>query len=363
MTADQTPEQRAESFRRKVITLEEKVADLSGECHFADELEAVSQREAKLEELEAKISELRQIGYEWGGGLEDALAGVMASAPGCLSDARAETAAAADRLRPMLGDASRNVQRLAGEANLADDKHRVESLERQVEGLENALGEARDRITAISKHFTEPFDTLERSLKKAKTTMDRFEERSFDLLPEEDPLAAVEATWQNSPEGDEMSGMLMFTQHRLRFEQREEVVTKRKFLFFTAEKELIKKCWIDEPIGRLAASDDSTKGLVFKDQLLTLTWDGNCRWQPKTVFEIEEGKAKEIDRLVEAVASGEIESDRRICTDEASASTHLEWPEDCPDCGARIDPPVKGQTRLTCEFCGRKVLVREVKDG
>lgn len=359
MTVEQTPEQRAEALRRKVSDLEEKVNKLTGVILFADELDGVSRRHGRLEELSATLAKLRQRAWVWGADLEEALDGLSTSGATCLSEARTETQAVADRLRPRLDETVRSARHLAADSNLLNDEHRIDSLERQVEGLEETVGEARQRLGAITKGFTEPFDRLERRLRTATKTLDRFDDRSFDLLPEESPRAAFEATWQDSPDGDEKEGLLMLTDHRLRFEQREEVVTKRKLLIFAAEKELIKKCWIDEPIGHLEASEDQTKGLVFKDQLVILSWSGKSRWAPKTTFELGEGKAAEVDELIEAVLSGDVERDRRVEGDAPIAPVALEWPEECADCGARIEPPVKGQTRVECQYCGRTFQVRE----
>ena len=73
--------------------------------------------------------------------------------------------------------------------------------------------------------------------------------------------------------------------------------------------------------------------------------------------QIEEGTAETVDRLVESVLSGQVEDDR-VQTEEGTAPPRLTWPEDCPDCGARMEPAVKGQTRIVCEYCGRTVLVQ-----
>lgn len=364
MTVEQTPEQRAETLRRKVSDLEEKANKLTGEILFADELTAVSRRHGRLEELTGNLAKLRQREWVWGADLEETLAGLSGAGATCLSEARTETQAVADRLRRRIDETVRTARNLAGDANLLNDENRIDSLARQVEGLEEAVREARQRVEAITKGFTEPFDRLDRRLRTASKTLDRFDDRSFDLLPEESPRAAFEATWKECPDGDEKEGLLLLTDHRLRFEQREEVVTKRKLLIFAAEKELIKKCWIDEPVGHLEGSEDRTKGLVFKDQLVILTWSGKSRWSPKTTFELGEGKAAEVDELIEALLSGDVESDRLVEGDTpaaAAAPAALEWPEECDDCGARLEPPVKGQTRISCQYCGRTFQVREAE--
>jgi len=361
MTVEQTPEQQAEALRRKVSDLEEKANKLTGEILFADELTAVSRRHGRLEELEGALAKLRQRAWMWGADLEETLAGLSGAGATCLNDARTETQAVADRLRRRIDETVRTARHLAGDANLLDDEHRIDSLERQVDGLEEAVGEARQRLGAITKAFTEPFDRLDRRLRTAAKTLDRFDDRSFDLLPEESPRAAFEATWKECPDGEEKEGLLLLTDHRLRFEQREEVVTKRKLLIFAAEKELVKKCWIDEPVGHLEGSEDRTKGLVFKDQLVILTWSGDSQWSPRTTFELGEGTAADVDELIEALLSGDIESDRRVEDDTPAAPAALEWPEECEDCGARLEPPVKGQTRISCRYCGRTFQVREAE--
>ncbi len=365
---EQTPEQRADALRRRVADLERRIADLTGKILFADELSALSRRESRLTELDTSLGRLRERGYLWGADLEPSLRQLAAAAPPCLAQARSETTAVGDRLRPGLDEAGRSARAVAASRQITAEEHRVDVLQRQVEGLEKVLAEARERLSTLTASFVKGFDQLERRLREATTTLDRFAQSSFALLPEEHPVAAVAAVWQDPPDKEKKKGFLLLSDHRLRFEQREEVVTKRKLLIFAAEKELIAKGWVDEPIGHLAASTDSTKGMVFKDQLVALSWKAPCRWVPTTTFEIEEGTAVEADRLIEAVLSGDLVKDRYVVAAAAAggavaapaAPTRLEWPEKCTDCGARVAPPVKGQTRVDCQYCGRSFPVREV---
>ena len=351
MSEDAT--RREESLRRKSADVERKLGALSGQLMFGNEIGRLAGRQGRLAELAASLDRVRTRGHRYSNELEPQLAAARAAAPQALADARAESEAAAHRLRSRVDEAAREARALAREAVLSAHVHRVESLEREAEALEKATREAEQRIAALAKPFTDPFDGVERRLTELHRVLDAFDQRSFNMVPEESPVAAVPVTWLDPPDGEKMEGLLLLSDHRLRFEQREERVTKRKLLIFAAEKEKIQKCWIDEPIGHLKGSRDEAKGFLVKDQLLTLEWASPARAPRSTAFELESGRAKDLDALVESVLSGDLASQRWSGATAQVEEARLEFPSRCDNCGAVLDPSVKGQTVLRCGYCGR----------
>lgn len=347
------PKRREEALRRRSAEVERKLGALSGKLVFGDEISRLTGRQGRLDELAAALERVRTRGHRYSSELEPQLVAARAAAPQALADARAESENAAARLRPRVDEAAREARALAREATLSPDTHRLESLERETEALEKATREAGQRLDAVVRPFTQPFDGVERRVKELHRVLDAFDQRSFDMVPEESPVATVAVTWLDPPDGEKMEGLLLLSDHRLRFEQREERVTKRKLLIFAAEKEKIQKCWVDEPIGHLKASRDEAKGFLVKDQLLTLEWASPARAPRTTTFELESGRAKDLDTLVESVLSGEIARQRWTGAVDQVEEARLEFPSRCDNCGAVLDPPVKGQTVLRCGYCGR----------
>jgi hypothetical protein len=354
MDTSQDAQRREEELRRRAAEVERTIGAFSGRLAFSDEVGGVTARQTRLGELSASLERARSRGYLYSADLEPTLAAARAAAPQALADSRSESEAAARSLRPRVDDAVRDARALAREPRLSDLAHRVESLEREAQALETAAREAEQRITSLTRPFTEAFDGLERRLREAHRVLDAFDSRSFAMVPEESPVAAAPVTWLDPPDGQKMKGLLLLTDHRLRFEQREERVTKRKLLLFAAEKEKIQKCWVDEPVGHVQSSEDRTKGVLFKDQLLALQWAQAAHAPRTTTFELDGGAAKELDAVVESVVSGDLARQRWAGATAEVAAPRLEFPDRCEACGATLEAPVKGQTRLACAYCGRQ---------
>ena len=154
------------------------------------------------------------------------------------------------------------------------------------------------------------------------------------------------------------TGVLVVTDQRILFEHKEEVVTKRTMLFFAAETKLVRELKLDEPVGNLGSSDDSQRGMIFKDEVLTFSWRG-AKCPPRTTFNIDGTTAKELDTIVEAIRSGAIARERvGGKPGQQPAGTPVKWATKCTNCGAAMPMPVKGQNKLSCSFCGTEHSVQ-----
>ena len=187
-------------------------------------------------------------------------------------------------------------------------------------------------------------------MREGEKVLEAFDEGGFDLQPAENPIGVVGATWEDAP-GKPQTGFLMLTDARIRFVQ-DEVKKEGGFLGFGATKTHIKKLQIDEPVGYLASSDDSTRGWVFKDQVLAFKWTNDARYRT-TTFEVDGGYAKEWDALVESLKDGSIATDR--VEGESFQDEVLTFPTQCPACQGNLPAAVKGQRTIECPYCSTVV--------
>ncbi len=314
----------------------------------------LNERAAALEALHEQIARARARGYVWSGDLEARLAEARQRSRGALDAARAESVRAAQQLRPRVDAVARDARRLVGQDPLRV-RAQIEAVSREASAVDSALDAADSRIAELAADFTRAVDTLTERLRRIHFTLDQFAQGSFQLQPEENPLAAIEATWEDSPQG-KRAGVLLFTAHRLRFEALEEVVLERTLLFFASRTETRRTLLMDAPVGYLAASEDSERGLLMKDQLVVLTFRMATGGFAKCTFEVEGNTAKEVDNLLEQLRTGDLERQRfRGAMPVASTvGVPVRWPEQCAQCGARMEPPVRGQTYLTCGYCNTK---------
>jgi len=318
---------------------------------FADELEAISDRVAGLPELQAELQRLDARAWIWTGELHTRIAPLAEQGRGALAQVQVESARAKAEITPRAVALSSQIQATPVAAGMGPA---FEQIEQQAEALERQADALAERIDAISEPFVKAFDQVKQGVKKGHQHMDRFDEAQLPLLPEENPYAAVKATWEDAP-GEKTEGMVFLSDLRLRFQGVKEVATK-KFLFITTESETVRELMLDVPIGHLAGSEDSKRGMILKDQLLTLSWkrDANVRGG-ETTFELHEGAAKTWDSTVEEIASGAIR--RLVRSTEpavgAGAGEPVEWATNCTACAAPMPTPVKGQTSTQCPYCGQ----------
>ena len=364
-------QQLESELERELDRLRDDVADLKGEVTFSDLVQQVADATAELPDLEQSLQRLRSRGYAFRGDLEETLSAAMEQAEPVMEALREEIDRVDNRLRRDVKELARDAAKITG--NLLKKEHKIESLESKVRGVTAEVRATKDRLEATSKPLLDSIRELTSKVKDLHWTLDQFDSATFKMAPEERPITAAVAIWDDAPGSKKPEGMLMFTDHRVRFEQKEERVTKRKFLVFTAETETLHELLIDEPIGHLLDSQDSTRGWVMKDQLLTFQWDRKARVQQSTTFELTSGTAADWDEVVELIRSGDLASfeAQSAATSRApdiaggapagAAAHKVRWPQQCSACNAPLEAPVKGQTALACPYCGTSHAVEYLK--
>ena len=320
-------------------------------------IESVNQRIGKLGDYAKDLERLHSRGFIWTAEIEAGLAPLEEQGEDALKDARKESRRGRDDLKTKAEALLRKAHALQPSLALAPA---IEAIGQDRDVLEKLVEAAEERIEALTQPFCKATDAVGRQLRKAHTTMDRFEAAELELQPGENPFAAVEAIWEDRAEG-KSEGMLLLTDLRLRFEGLEKIA-KKKFLFITTESETVRKLLLDAAIGHITSAEDSKRGMVMKDQLLTLQWtrDAGVRGSTTTVFELEEGTAADWDRVIEEIRSGAIQRLRTgagTSSSGAPAGTPVSWPEKCAGCSAPLPAPVKGMTSLACPYCSHTHVI------
>lgn len=352
MSTPENPLQQAQDHARDADrVLDQVTSDLA----FADEIASVANRRAALGKLREELGRARTRGWVWGGSWEETAAGLDALGTKATTEVQSAASSATARLRSQLDQLR---QRLSRTSVSAANRAALGQLEADANDLKRAVDAEQSRLQALAKPFVDAVDGLQKEVADAHKHLDRFQNARFQLLAGEHPYRTSECTWQDCPQGA-VNGFLYLTDKRVRFEQKETITTK-KFLFFTASSEDKHELLLDEPVGNIARSDDSTKGLVFKDQLVTLTWQGAR--VPKSTFDINSGEtAKDWDTWIEELRSGQLAHRMmKPATGGAAAAVPpnhgmpVNAPTKCSACDAALDAPVRGMTVLVCKYCGQR---------
>jgi hypothetical protein len=318
---------------------------------FDDALGEINQRMAALNALAESVARARARGYAWGGDLEQVGTQAQAQAEAAFQGARAESARAAQALRAQVTALERDARRAAS-GDVLRNEGLINSVAAQARGLDEAITAAKGRVLAGAQSFIGAVDSLGARMKRVHWTLDQFEGASFKMQPEENPLFAAKATWEDHPSG-KVEGLLMMTAHRVRFEYQEEVVLERSFVFFASKTEVRRKLLLDALVGHVAGSEASERGMLIKDQVLTLRFAPEAGGPRAVSLELGDDRSGEVRAVIEQVRSGDLERGRYLgaMPEGSRVGVPVKWPEKCETCGAGMQPPVKGQTYLTCEYC------------
>ena len=256
-------------------------------------------------------------------------------------------------------DVNRRARDLEREADVAESAVRqamngraslVVRAKSAVDTLESKTGAARAAVQALYEPLEGNVAQTRRQVEQIGWLLDQIDEASFQLYPAEDPLAACEAQYmETKKEGPK--GVLILTDERLIFEQKEEVATK-KVLFITTEKETIQELIFGVPIGQVDEAKASDKGFLGRKEMLELLFAPEADLSGATL-RLHDAENEEWSGLIGRVKSGEIAKERSRPKDEAVVEAARAAPAKCPTCGATIAGDiVRGMREITCDYCG-----------
>jgi hypothetical protein len=165
-------------------------------------------------------------------------------------------------------------------------------------------------------------------------------------------IDVMDAQWLTDQKGGP-KGMLFCTDHRLIFEQNEDVATK-KVLFIVTAKQKVQQVAMEAPIGSVQQIKESDTGaLLFHQDHLELTFGAQSK--VRTAHFILKCDAAEWLRLINRVNAGEMEKER-VGVQATAAEKPKTLPSQCPACGARFTQEiVRGMNSVKCQYCGTVV--------
>ena len=276
-----------------------------------------------------------------------------------------------DELRPRVEKA------LTEQVNRLDRE--LDQTERQVNRLGNANASVIDsvdsavdrlggRITAARRAVDGLYDDIEAELNKIEYELGKVQKMleliagssDIRLLEAEGPLLAVKSEWQQDGE-EGPKGYLFLTDQRLLFEQREEVVTKKRFGLFKADSEMVQKLLVEAQVHEIEQIVHKEEGGFLgmgKDDILELVFAPTAPLS-RARFHLKGQNSEDWAAMINRIQSGEIDGDRSdeyLDELEEAQITSASFPEKCSNCFAAVPQQPRGVTSYVCEFCGATVL-------
>ncbi len=346
----------APEMQAKVTAVQSKYERLETAAQLSDIYSTIGRIDAKLTDLPFELEKQRARGYVHGGQLENKLVAL---------DDKWD-----NNIRPRVETTLKEqVARLDSELNQAEGmvkrvNPRVESTvklaETAVDSLERRVNAAQDAVSSLYKPIENEVNEAERQVNHARQMLDLLDaSQAIRLRNAEGPLLAVETEWhRNGKEGPK--GYLFLTDQRLIFEQREEVVTKKKFGLFKADSEMIQEVHINVEVHQIENVSHKEEGGFMgmgKADILELVFAASANIS-RARFHLKGQNSSEWAAMIKRVQTGDVDKDRSGAHVEALAEagiTSTSFPTSCPNCYAPIPAQPRGVTSYTCEFCGAVV--------
>lgn len=340
----------------QINSVQDKFERLESQAQLEDIFSAVGEIDNKLTKLPFDLEALRDRGYVHSGQLEDKLEAIDDKWDEVRPRVEKALAEQVERLDRELDQTERQVNRL-GSTNAA--------LVKTVDSAVDSLG---SRITAARRALDGLYDGIQSELYKIEYALGQVGKmldlmagsQEIRLLEAEGPLLAVKAEWhQDGEEGPK--GYLFLTDQRLLFEQREEVVTKKRFGLFKAESEMVQKLHIAvqaHEIDQIVHKEEGGFLGMGKDDILELVFAATASLS-RARFHLDGQDSEDWAAMINRIQSGEIDGDRSdeyLDELEAAEITSASFPEQCPNCYAAVPKQPRGVTTYSCEFCGVIVL-------
>jgi hypothetical protein len=219
-----------------------------------------------------------------------------------------------------------------------------------IDTLEHKVGAAQSAVEALYENVQTNLQQCRTQIEQIRWLLDQVDEATFELYPAEDPVLAVRAQYMKSKK-DGPEGVLLVTDERLIFEQKEEVTTK-KVLFIATEKEKLQETLFAVTVGQIEEVKTSQKGFLGSKQLLDIVFTSDADLSGVTMRVIGADN-DEWAALIGRVRSGEIANERTSPKDETAVEAARKAPTKCTTCGATLDVEiVRGMREIKCDYCG-----------
>lgn len=335
----------------RVRQIQQQFTTLEGQAQLSDLYTAIGNIDKQLLDFPNTLEALRQGGYAHSGALEGQLEQL---------DSRW------DEVRPRVEATLRDhVQRIDREmAQVQPQIIGMQATESAIRLGETLLNGLSRRIEAANTAVRGLYSPISTELDKIGWQLQRLSKMMaliaasphIHLQKGEGPLAAVEAVWQRDGEKGP-KGVLVLTDQRLLFEERDEVVTKRRFGIFKAESQKIQELHLETAVGEIHFTEAKKEGGFLgmgKDDILEMTFAATAPIS-RARFHLQGQKSADWAALIKKIQNGEVDADRAgryVAEAQTLAETAASFPTNCPNCFAAIEPPGRGILSFACEFCG-----------
>ncbi len=341
-------------LQTRVQEAQNRFAALENQAQLGNIYDAIGEFDTQLVDLPLALEALRSRGYVHAEQLEDRLEALEDKWDDVRPRVESTLHQQVERLDKQLDEVERQIHRLRpSDSMLRTSDSLLNSLEKRISGAGTAVSNLYSGMNA-------DLYAIQHDLNRATAMMDALDESANIILREtEGPLLAVKTEWRR--DGDEgPEGMLFLTDQRLLFEQREEVVTKKRFGIFKADSEMIQELLLEGEVADIESVSHKEEGGFLgmgKDDILNITFTADGPLS-RVRFHLKGQDSADWAAMIKRVQTGEIDDDRAqeyVDELEEALETAVSFPAQCPNCFAAVPTPARGVISITCEFCSATI--------
>lgn len=332
-----------------ISALRSKVSELEKGTRLTTIRDAVEDIQSSVNGFKQEVAQLRTRGYVFGKNFESQAEKFPQQWAQMSANIHAQVNTQAARLQNAFAPLQSRLPALSNQAQAAAT---YRQLKPQVDMIATQVKAAEDQLKGMYNKFESDVKHFDWEIYEARNVLDQLDEATFKLLATEAGVAAVKAVFVKDGKEDKSDpdGVLILTDQRLIFEQKEEVATK-KVLFITTEKQKVQKVLFEVPTAMIESVTPSKQGLFRNEDNIELTLGSGAPF-PKVRFHIWQ-TAEEWQAHINRVRTRDIDKDRAIAVDADAVAKVKAAPSQCPQCGGNISQVVlRGQDNIKCEFCG-----------
>lgn len=361
-TASPRSQEKNAELQAQIDGIDRKFDSLESEAQLTSIYDAIGRFDAKLTELPFELEALRDRGYVHSGQLEDRLEALDDKWDEVRPRVEEQLNEQVERLDKQLDQAEKLVDRMHinNEASIKSADTAVDSLERRVRAAHDAIDNLYEGIEQELSEIEYQLDRVEKMFEILDGSQD------IQLREAEGPLLVVKAFWHRDGEKEGPEGYLFLTDQRLIFEQREEVVTKKKFGLFKADSEMVQEVHVDVEVHEIEEIEHKEEGGFMgmgKDDIIEFVFAASANYS-RARFHLKGQDSSDWAAMIKRIQTGEIDEDRSdeyVDELEEAGIISSSFPTQCPNCFAAIPEQPRGVTSYTCEFCGA-VVAPEIQE-
>ena len=336
----------------KVQAIQSRYEGLAAQAQLSGIYDAIGDIDSLLTELPFAVQELRDRGYVHSRQMEDKLA--------ALAEQWDETRPRVEStLEAQVRRLDRDLSRAETKVALINPRNQasIRAADTAVNSLSNQINAAHSAVTGLYEGIQQELQSIKGEIGKIETMLALFDESpEIQLLEAEGPLLAVKTIWRRDGD-DGPEGVLFLTDQRLLFEQREEVVTKKRFGLFKAESEMVQELLIEVNVYEIESLTDKEEGGFLgmgKEDVLEMVFAATAPLS-RAKFHLKGQDSADWAAMIKRVQTGEIDQHRAeeyLDEVEEALAMSASFPAQCPTCFAAVPEQPRGVTSYTCEFCG-----------